>query len=45
MTAPLKAVFLDRDGVINATVVRRGKPRAPQDLPAGGPNLRFASKC
>jgi D-glycero-D-manno-heptose 1,7-bisphosphate phosphatase len=32
MTAPLKAVFLDRDGVINATVVRRGKPRAPQDL-------------
>jgi D-glycero-D-manno-heptose 1,7-bisphosphate phosphatase len=32
MTAPHKAVFLDRDGVINATVVRRGKPRAPQDM-------------
>ena len=32
MTVPLKAVFLDRDGVINGTVVRRGKQRAPQDL-------------
>ena len=27
-----KAVFLDRDGVINQTVFRRGAPRAPQDL-------------
>jgi D-glycero-D-manno-heptose 1,7-bisphosphate phosphatase len=28
----MKAVFLDRDGVINRTVVRRGAPRAPQDM-------------
>lgn len=27
-----KAVFLDRDGVINQTVFRRGAERAPQDL-------------
>lgn len=27
-----KAVFLDRDGVINHTVFRRGAQRAPQDL-------------
>lgn len=27
-----KAVFLDRDGVINQTVFRRGAQRAPQDL-------------
>jgi D-glycero-D-manno-heptose 1,7-bisphosphate phosphatase len=27
-----RAVFLDRDGVINHTVMRRGAPRAPQDL-------------
>jgi D-glycero-D-manno-heptose 1,7-bisphosphate phosphatase len=32
MSSSVKAVFLDRDGVINATIVRRGKPRAPQDL-------------
>jgi D-glycero-D-manno-heptose 1,7-bisphosphate phosphatase len=32
MTSRAKAVFLDRDGVINQTVVRRGAPRAPQDL-------------
>jgi D-glycero-D-manno-heptose 1,7-bisphosphate phosphatase len=33
MTAPRnKAVFLDRDGVINETVFRRGAQRAPQDL-------------
>jgi D-glycero-D-manno-heptose 1,7-bisphosphate phosphatase len=32
MSALLKAVFLDRDGVINQTVIRRGAPRAPQDL-------------
>ena len=32
MTAQAKAVFLDRDGVINQTVFRRGAPRAPQDL-------------
>ena len=29
---PNKAVFLDRDGVINQTVFRRGAQRAPQDL-------------
>ena len=28
----MKAVFLDRDGVINQTVFRRGAQRAPQDL-------------
>jgi len=28
----VKAVFLDRDGVINQTVFRRGAQRAPQDL-------------
>lgn len=28
----VKAVFLDRDGVINHTVLRRGAQRAPQDL-------------
>lgn len=28
----MKAVFLDRDGVINHTVLRRGAQRAPQDL-------------
>lgn len=27
-----KAVFLDRDGVINQTIFRRGKPRAPYTL-------------
>jgi len=27
-----KAVFLDRDGVINRTYLRRGKQRAPQDM-------------
>lgn len=27
-----KAVFLDRDGVLNKTVVRMGKPRAPYSL-------------
>ncbi len=32
MNAARKAVFLDRDGVINQTVFRRGAPRAPQDL-------------
>lgn len=32
MTTRAKAVFLDRDGVINQTVMRRGAPRAPQDL-------------
>lgn len=32
MASPLKAVFLDRDGVINQTVFRRGAARAPQDL-------------
>jgi len=31
-TNRVKAVFLDRDGVINGTVMRRGAPRAPQDL-------------
>src|ERR1700712_2802102 len=30
--ASMKAVFLDRDGVINQTVIRRGAQRAPQDL-------------
>ena len=28
----VKAVFLDRDGVINANLVRNGKPVAPTDL-------------
>jgi D-glycero-D-manno-heptose 1,7-bisphosphate phosphatase len=28
----MKAVFLDRDGVINQTLFRRGAQRAPQDL-------------
>ena len=32
MPHPSKAVFLDRDGVINQTVFRRGAQRAPQDL-------------
>src|SRR6478735_5169345 len=32
MAALLKAVFLDRDGVLNHTVLRRGAQRAPQDL-------------
>src|SRR5207344_104763 len=32
MTERAKAVFLDRDGVINQTVLRRGAQRAPQDL-------------
>ena len=32
MGATNKAVFLDRDGVINQTVYRRGAQRAPQDL-------------
>lgn len=27
-----KAVFLDRDGVLNETIVRMGKPRAPYSL-------------
>jgi D-glycero-D-manno-heptose 1,7-bisphosphate phosphatase len=31
-TNRVKAVFLDRDGVINATVMRRGAARAPADL-------------
>lgn len=29
MTPPGKAVFLDRDGVLNASVVRQGKPYPP----------------
>ena len=32
MTTLHKAVFLDRDGVINQTIFRRGAQRAPQDL-------------
>ena len=28
----VKAVFLDRDGVINHTIVRKGKPYPPKDL-------------
>jgi D-glycero-D-manno-heptose 1,7-bisphosphate phosphatase len=32
MSTPSKAVFLDRDGVINHTVFRRGAQRAPQDM-------------
>jgi len=32
MSSGAKAVFLDRDGVINHTVFRRGAQRAPQDL-------------
>lgn len=32
MTAVAKAVFLDRDGVINKTLFRRGAQRAPQDM-------------
>lgn len=32
MAASRKAVFLDRDGVINDTVMRRGARRAPQDM-------------
>lgn len=32
MGSPTRAVFLDRDGVINRTVMRRGAARAPQDL-------------
>jgi hypothetical protein len=32
MSASIKAVFLDRDGVINQTVFRRGAQRAPQKL-------------
>lgn len=31
-TERVRAVFLDRDGVINGTVMRRGAARAPQDL-------------
>ena len=27
-----KAVFLDRDGVINRAIVREGKPYPPKDL-------------
>ena len=35
MNAPLKrAVFLDRDGVINHNEVRDGKPRGPETLAA-----------
>lgn len=30
--APRKAVFLDRDGVLNRAVVRNGKPHPPQTL-------------
>lgn len=30
--SPSRAVFLDRDGVINRTVFRRGAKRAPQDM-------------
>jgi len=32
MGSGIKAVFLDRDGVINRTVFRRGAQRAPHDL-------------
>jgi D-glycero-D-manno-heptose 1,7-bisphosphate phosphatase len=32
VTAPIKAVFLDRDGVINQTVFWRGAARAPRNL-------------
>jgi len=32
MAGPIKAVFLDRDGVINRTVLRGGEQRPPQDL-------------
>jgi D-glycero-D-manno-heptose 1,7-bisphosphate phosphatase len=32
MSNPNKAVFLDRDGVINKTVFKMGKPRAPYTL-------------
>ena len=32
MSQAHKAVFLDRDGVINHTLLRRGAQRAPQDL-------------
>ncbi len=32
MAARSKAVFLDRDGVINLTVFRKGAERAPQDM-------------
>lgn len=32
MNAPNKAVFLDRDGVINQAVVREGKPYPPKNI-------------
>jgi D-glycero-D-manno-heptose 1,7-bisphosphate phosphatase len=32
VTAPLSAVFLDRDGVVNRSEVRDGKPYAPRRL-------------
>lgn len=32
MTASARAVFLDRDGVLNQTVVRNGRPFPPQSL-------------
>jgi D-glycero-D-manno-heptose 1,7-bisphosphate phosphatase len=32
MSSRAKAVFLDRDGVINLTVFRKGAHRAPQDM-------------
>jgi D-glycero-D-manno-heptose 1,7-bisphosphate phosphatase len=33
-TAPRRAVFLDRDGVVNRSVVTKGKPFPPADLGA-----------
>ena len=32
MSAPRKAVFLDRDGVLNRAIVREGRPHAPRSL-------------
>lgn len=31
-TIPRRAVFLDRDGVVNASIIRNGKPYPPQTL-------------
>ena len=36
-----RAVFLDRDGVINRAIVREGKPYPP----AGRRNSRFCRVC